>query len=1150
MAENLDSQELATPSLCNHCGKRGDSLRRCSRCKMVAYCSTECQRQDWTKRHRSECKKTISPGSKTHTKESKLSPEKPRHIQATLREEWSLDSLQHGTTMCLHGEKQITCGVKVPDKVHCPIVVYNMKKRRKEATLCRVAKNRGLCGISSLSIGRQHFILLSLIANEGGHEYQLWSYPHMKCKPVYIFTVDCESSAHAVIDSTLLVVDGVEAIIHEIDASSIPFRPTGRIITTDLTVGNIIGKMYAFKSNGSTRLLLMYKDMTDWITAGKYNTDEDWHSIPQGELENSTLKCYDYSGHLLWKMLKYKLDGKAINTVAISADNEGHVFMSDRFHNRVILLGHNSDSIQSVKTLIITPGKVGNVEWQEETRQLVIMYENAEGTKTLSGRYDIREIPQTQTENLAENLRQKVSVIPQENKQVSNVCSYCGKAGERFGKCAKCRVARYCSSECQAEDWKEKHCDECKELRKSGKAERTSKNDGIDRPPKVILSGQPWSYQVRFLGSKMCLFKNKQIVSGLLQSDVSTSVMIYNITIGVKEAEVCSVRKSDKATGHSIITIDNTQYIVVTLSYERFELWSYPVLQSKPVYVFTTNFCSPCHTFFDGSLLVADGMAMTIREFDSSSIPFKPTGKVIPTDLVMGNMVKKMCVFFQNGEKNIVLMYNDLSDYMTPTAVLTDDQDAVVGYNLCGMVIKSFDVRGKQLWTLAKHRLDGVLISPNDVCTDDSGHVFVADRFNRRVVVLHCGQIIQSIRNLIDTPGNVGNIEWCSDTEHLLVMYDNVEQTKTMAACYDVSQVGEAKAQKSPKKTKSSSAPWGFRKSHEAIICGKPASLEADEIAPDRMCFDDEKLLMGGLNIFDGVYSPVFVFNRTSGTRERILCDMPDKEGVNGISLIKVVGVTYIAISICGKYEANKFQLWPWPGKASVPVYTFTVQKASSSHLFHEDKLLLYDRRERTIDEYDVSAIPFKSTGFQIRTDLVLGDFVLNMCITRGEKGEKKLIILYRQEVDETELRLARIKCFDYTGQLLWKFHEVMVDGSFVDPSCMTSDGAGHIFVADRKNKRVLVLNPGQTIQNLIKTPGKVRQGVKLSYKSYKILYFWNCPIKSYIFSKCPINPIFSTKTAIFVNSSKHFQGMGYVSQLYVRGMASLHLMYHPVHAE
>ena len=41
-----------------------------------------------------------------------------------------------------------------------------------------------------------------------------------------------------------------------------------------------------------------------------------------------------------------------------------------------------------------------------------------------------------------------------------------------------------------------------------------------------------------------------------------------------------------------------------------------------------------------------------------------------------------------------------------------------------------------------------------------------------------------------------------------------------------------------------------------------------------------------------------------------------------------------------------------------------------------------------------------------------------------------------------------------------------------------------------------------------------------------------------------------STKTAIFVNSFKHFQGMGYVSQLYVRGMASLHLMYHPVHAE
>ena len=94
-----------------------------------------------------------------------------------------------------------------------------------------------------------------------------------------------------------------------------------------------------------------------------------------------------------------------------------------------------------------------------------------------------------------------------------------------------------------------------------------------------------------------------------------------------------------------------------------------------------------------------------------------------------------------------------------------------------------------------------------------------------------------------------------------------------------------------------------------------------------------------------------------------------------------------------------------------------------------------------------------------------------------------------------------------------------------------------------------LLMMPQVNIRVMV-TRSKLSQGVKLSYNSYKILYFWNCPIKSYIFSKCPINPIFSTKTAIFVNSFKHFQGMGYVSQLYVRGMASLHLMYHPVHAE
>ena len=54
-----------------------------------------------------------------------------------------------------------------------------------------------------------------------------------------------------------------------------------------------------------------------------------------------------------------------------------------------------------------------------------------------------------------------------------------------------------------------------------------------------------------------------------------------------------------------------------------------------------------------------------------------------------------------------------------------------------------------------------------------------------------------------------------------------------------------------------------------------------------------------------------------------------------------------------------------------------------------------------------------------------------------------------------------------------------------------------------------------------------------------KFLFF---PIFSYFSALIPIFPIFS--------DFKVKSGYGYVSQLYVRGMASLHLIYHPVEAE
>ena len=50
--------QQAAERTCAHCGKHGDTqtIRLCTGCKAIRYCSRDCQKGDWS-RHNAACKK-------------------------------------------------------------------------------------------------------------------------------------------------------------------------------------------------------------------------------------------------------------------------------------------------------------------------------------------------------------------------------------------------------------------------------------------------------------------------------------------------------------------------------------------------------------------------------------------------------------------------------------------------------------------------------------------------------------------------------------------------------------------------------------------------------------------------------------------------------------------------------------------------------------------------------------------------------------------------------------------------------------------------------------------------------------------------------------------------------------------------------------
>ena len=58
-AENEEGELKKAARVCKNCGKEASKMQKCSRCRLVRYCSRDCQLADW-KEHKKSCKKAAA----------------------------------------------------------------------------------------------------------------------------------------------------------------------------------------------------------------------------------------------------------------------------------------------------------------------------------------------------------------------------------------------------------------------------------------------------------------------------------------------------------------------------------------------------------------------------------------------------------------------------------------------------------------------------------------------------------------------------------------------------------------------------------------------------------------------------------------------------------------------------------------------------------------------------------------------------------------------------------------------------------------------------------------------------------------------------------------------------------------------------------
>ena len=347
-------------------------------------------------------------------------------------------------------------------------------------------------------------------------------------------------------------------------------------------------------------------------------------------------------------------------------------------------------------------------------------------------------------------------------------CTYCGKSKNDLKQCTKCKTAKYCSKECQAKSWDEKHKADCKEMRRLQKIiqkeenkKRSVTNLSLPAEEVSLLALDTHYFKLSFRDGKMLFHFSRSILPPFIATHNPKTLEV--------EQFVCStIVFGVKCFGLEVLEINHQKYVTVFtgiggLSFIRtpmpnykIDVWSLENQSKKPFYTFQSNIqmyeYGPMCLVDDNLLVVNNGSPIKyIVEIDASSIPFKETGHVIPVtgmDEVGG--IENMCAMKQGHDRRLIIQYSEGASRWTDS------------------YIKCINYQGQEMWKFGKRLQDGSAFRPFNVCTDDKGNVFVNEESEKRIIVIRENL---SYQILFNAQGRIMCMDWCCETKKLCVAY-------------------------------------------------------------------------------------------------------------------------------------------------------------------------------------------------------------------------------------------------------------------------------------------------------------------------------------------------------------------------------------------